>query len=66
MYDFRRMLSEVVELMQMSRAYSDFAERHNIRSAPILTVIEEGTAELICERLAPRISGKTVVEIGGG
>jgi hypothetical protein len=49
----------------MSQAYSDFAERHNIRSAPILIVIEDEMAELICERLAPRIAGKTVVEIGG-
>lgn len=50
----------------MSQAYSAFAERHNIRSAPNLTVIEVETAELICERLSPRIAGKTVVEIGGG
>jgi hypothetical protein len=64
--DFRRMLSEVIELTQMSQAYSAFAERHNIRSAPNLTVIEDETAELICERLSPRIAGKTVVEIGGG
>jgi len=60
------MLSEVRELMQMSQAYSAYAERHNIWSAPNLTVIEGETAELICERLAPRIAGKTVVEIGGG
>lgn len=66
MSDFRHMLSEVRELMQMSEAYSAFAGRHNIRSAPNLTVIESETAELICERLAPRIAGKTVVEIGGG
>jgi hypothetical protein len=64
--DFRRMLSEVYEIMEMSEAYSGFAERHNIRSAPIITVIHDGTAESICEILAPRIAGKTVVEIGGG
>ena len=66
MSDFRRMLSELYEIMQMSQAYSAFAERHNICSAPILTVTEDETAELLCERLAPRISGQTVVEIGGG
>jgi predicted O-methyltransferase YrrM len=60
------MLSELYRIMSMSQAYSVFEERHGIRSAPILTVIEDETAELICERLAPRIAGRTVVEIGGG
>jgi predicted O-methyltransferase YrrM len=60
------MISELYEIMHMLEAYSAFAERHNIRSAPILTVIEDETAELLCERLAPRIAGRTVVEIGGG
>jgi hypothetical protein len=64
--DFHRMLSELCEIMEMSEAYSNFAERHNIRSKPILTVMHDGTAESICEILAPRIAGKTVVEIGGG
>ena len=66
MSDNRRMLSEMNEIMRMSAAYSAFAERHNIRSETILTVVEDETAELLCERLAPRIAGKTVVEIGGG
>jgi hypothetical protein len=64
--DFSRMISELYEIMHMSEAYSAFAERHNIRSAPILTVIADETAELLCERLASRIAGRTVVEIGGG
>jgi hypothetical protein len=64
--DFRRMLSEVYEIMEMSVAYSSFAERHNIRSAPILTVMEDDTAKSICALLARRIAGKKVVEIGGG
>jgi hypothetical protein len=59
------MLSELYEIMQMSQAYAAFAERHNICSPSILTVAEDETAELLCERLAPRISGKTVVETGG-
>jgi 2-polyprenyl-3-methyl-5-hydroxy-6-metoxy-1,4-benzoquinol methylase len=66
MSDNRRMLSEMNEIMRMSAEYSAFAERHNIRSETILTVVEDETAELLCERLAPRIAGKTVVEIGGG
>jgi hypothetical protein len=64
--DFRHMLSEVYEIMAMSEAYSAFAERHNIRSAPNLTVIGDEMAELVCRHLAPRIAGRTVVEIGGG
>ena len=47
----------------MSEAYS---ERHGINSAAVLTVLDDETAGLIAERLAPRIEGKTVVEIGGG
>jgi 2-polyprenyl-3-methyl-5-hydroxy-6-metoxy-1,4-benzoquinol methylase len=66
MSDCRRMLSEVTTLMQMSEAYSAYAERHHIRSAPNLTVVEGEMANLICERLAPRIAGKTIVEIGDG
>jgi hypothetical protein len=66
MSDFQRMLAEVYELMAMSEAYEAFAERHNIRSAPNLTVVTDEMAELICSHLAPRIAGRTVVEIGGG
>jgi predicted RNA methylase len=43
-----------------------YAERHNIASAAVLTVTDDETAGLIAEHLAPRIEGKTVVEIGGG
>jgi hypothetical protein len=43
-----------------------FAERHNIRAAPNLTVTDFETAVMIADRLAPRIEGKIVVEIGGG
>jgi predicted RNA methylase len=46
--------------------FDAFAERHNIRAAPNLTVTDFETAMLITERLAPRIESRTVVEIGGG
>jgi predicted RNA methylase len=46
--------------------YERFAERHNIRALPRLTVTDFETAAAIADRLAPRIEGKTVVEIGGG
>jgi protein-L-isoaspartate O-methyltransferase len=49
-----------------SSAYLDFAQRHGIESAPYLTVMDLETAALIAERLEPRISGKIVVEVGGG
>jgi predicted RNA methylase len=49
-----------------STSYERFAERHNIRAAPYLTVADFETAAMIADRLAPRIQGKVVVEIGGG
>jgi predicted RNA methylase len=48
------------------QSFSAFAERHDIRSAPFLTVTDWETAALIAEHLAPRIQDKIVVEIGGG
>jgi hypothetical protein len=54
------------EIMSMSQAYSNFAQRDNIRSAPILSVVEKDTAESICQLLSDRIAGKTVIEIGEG
>ncbi len=46
--------------------YERFAERHNIRALPRLTVAEFEMAVMLADRLTPRIKGKTVVEIGGG
>lgn len=43
-----------------------FSARHGIAAAPNLTVTDEEIANLIVERLEPRIAGKIVVEIGGG
>lgn len=60
------MLFEICETMEQTEPYLAFADRHNIRSAAILTVTDAETAALIAERLAPRIENKTVVEIGGG
>lgn len=61
-----RMFSEVYNTMEGSEASMDYSERHNINAAAILTVIDDETASLITERIADRIEGKTVVEIGGG
>jgi predicted RNA methylase len=62
----RRTFSDVYEAMAKSASLDAFSERHNINSAAVLTVIDDETAALIAERLAPRIENKTVVEIGGG
>jgi hypothetical protein len=54
---------QAMEGLEASRAYSD---RHGIASAAVLTVIDEKMAAAMAYYLAPRIEGKTVVEIGGG
>lgn len=37
-----------------------------MRSAPFLTVADHETASLLTQHLAPRIAGRTILEIGGG
>lgn len=64
--EFQRDLNAVYEAMEGSEVSLDYSERHNINSAAILTIIDDETAGLIAESIAPRIEGKTVVEIGGG
>lgn len=61
-----KMFSDVYNSMEGSDASIDYSERHNINAAAVLTVIDDETAHLIMERIADRIEGKTVVEIGGG
>lgn len=61
-----KMFSEVYNAMEGSEASLEYSARHNINSAAVLTVIDDETASLIVERIADRIEGKTVVEIGGG
>lgn len=52
-----------LEGSEVAEAYS---ERHGIKSAAVLTVYDDEMAGNLAEHLAPRIMGKTVVEIGGG
>jgi predicted RNA methylase len=59
-------LDGTYQAMEGSDASIAYSERHNINSAAVLTVIDDETAGLIAEHLAPRIEGRTVVEIGGG
>lgn len=64
--DLERLFSKAYKSLQGGAFAEAFAERHNIKSAAILTVTDDETAALLTEHLAPRIEGKTVVEIGGG
>ena len=43
-----------------------YTQRHGLESAGILTITDDATAALVAAHLAPRIEGKTVIEVGGG
>lgn len=62
----QKLFGEVYNTFEGSETMADYSERHNVNSAAVLTVIDDETAHLITERIADRIAGKTVVEIGGG
>jgi tRNA G37 N-methylase Trm5 len=66
MSELSRDLDAIYSAMEGSDASLDYSERHGIASAACLTVLDDETAGLIAEHLAPRIEGKTVIEIGGG
>lgn len=59
-------LGQVYESMEGSEASIDYYKRHGVESAAILTVYDDERAGLIAQHLAPRIEGRTIVEIGGG
>lgn len=59
-------LAATYEAMDGSEEMEAYSQRHGIDAAAILTVYDDEVAGLIAETLAPRIEGKTVVEIGGG
>ena len=60
------MLDQVYNNMEGSELMIDYDRRHGIESLAVLTVYDDETAAAITMHLAPRIEGKTVVEIGGG
>lgn len=62
----QHMASAIYEAMEGSNASLAYSDRHGIRAQAVLTVTDDETAGVIAEHLAPRIEGKTVVEIGGG
>lgn len=66
MADIEKMLKAVYEVREGSDSLREYVERHGIQSAGVLTVYTDEMADLIAQHLEPRITGKTVVEIGGG
>jgi len=64
--DLAATLESIYSAMEGSAASTAYSERHGINSAAVLTVIDDEMAALLADYLAERISGKTVVEIGGG
>lgn len=60
------MLSHVYENMEGSELSLEYSERHGIKAAAVLTVYNDEFAGMVADYLAPRIEGRTVVEIGGG
>lgn len=59
-------LDAVYNAMEGNEMAEEYSLRHGLESAAILTVYNDERAALIAQHLAPRISDKTVIEIGGG
>jgi hypothetical protein len=66
-------MSEIGELLGKASYVLDgaddvcaYSDRHGIHSASILTVCDDQLAAGLAAMLAPKIEGKTVIEIGGG
>lgn len=66
MSDLSETLDLVYATMEGSEVAERYSERHSITSQAVLTVTDDETAGLLALHLAPKIEGKTVVEIGGG
>lgn len=60
------LIDRTYEQFEGSADMQEYCERHGIQSLGVLTVYNDETASLVAEFLAPRISGKVVVEIGAG
>lgn len=61
-----KMIECVYESMEGNEQVEKYHHRHGVKSAGILTVTNDETAEAIARYLEERIRGKVVVEIGGG
>jgi predicted RNA methylase len=61
-----QIVERVYDAFEGSDVIEAYRARHGVRSAGILTVYSDETADLIASHLAPRIEGRVVVEVGGG
>ena len=66
MSDSEAMLNVAYETYEGSEMAKAYSTRHGIESAAILTVHDDETSHLVFQYVAPKIEGKTVIEIGGG
>jgi hypothetical protein len=66
MLDVKELLKKACYIMEEADEVGAYADRHNIRSAAILTVCDDELAAGLALMVAPKIAGKTVIEIGGG
>jgi len=60
------MLEQVYSAYEGSEILEQYSDRHDIKSAGILTIYDDEAAALVALSIAPQIEGKTVIEIGGG
>jgi hypothetical protein len=63
---FAEMIPPLIKMMEEWPETQAYDERHRITAAPILTILDDEHAGLIAAHLAPRITDKVVIEIGGG
>lgn len=66
MSDVAALLKRACCLMEDSDVGAEYMSRHGVRSAAVLTIVADELGAGIADMLAPRIAGKTIVEIGGG
>lgn len=66
MPELAELMKQAACVMQVSDLVAAFAARHGVHAAPVLTVCDDALAAGLAYALAPRIRGKTVIEIGGG
>lgn len=59
-------LDAMCALLDGSDRADEYAARHNIDAATILTIVDDDRADLTARYLAERVRDKVVVEIGGG
>jgi len=64
--DTEELLDMAGMVMHRSEAGMAYADRHDVRAAPTLTVKSDDVAAAIVDRLEPRIRGKVIVDVGGG